>query len=73
MSPVTKSEHQIGKPLSASENLENARVLTEDVRQKDLAAVYDRDRKLPAALVQKSRNADSSADPTIFVTPPSRG
>lgn len=48
---------QEGPPLSGSDILENARALASRVREKNLAAEYDRIRRLPEDLVQDIRDA----------------
>jgi alkylation response protein AidB-like acyl-CoA dehydrogenase len=57
MSPPPSITPQVGVPLSASDILDNARTLAEGVRQKDLAAEYDRLRRLPEDIVQNIRDA----------------
>lgn len=48
---------QEGNPLSASDILANARQLAEEIRERDLAAEYDRLRHLPPELFEKVRDS----------------
>jgi len=57
MSAAPAPLHQEGRPLSASDILDNARALASRVREKDLAAEYDRIRQLPADIVEEIREA----------------
>ena len=48
---------QEGRPLSASDILDNARALAARVREKDLAEEYDRLRELPIDIVSEIRDS----------------
>jgi alkylation response protein AidB-like acyl-CoA dehydrogenase len=57
MSAAPQFAAQAGPPLSSSEILDNARALATRVREKDLAAEYDRLRRLPDDIVAEIRAA----------------
>ena len=57
MTAATEIVSQEGPPLSGAEILQNARELAERVRSKDLAAEYDRLRRLPDDIVAEVRAA----------------
>jgi len=57
MTDPTNTAPQAGTPLSGDEILQNARALAERVRSKDLAAEYDRLRRLPEDIVAEIRDA----------------
>ncbi len=57
MSVATGIRPQAGPPLSGAEILQNARALATRVREKNLAAEYDRLRRLPDDIVAEIRAA----------------
>ncbi len=57
MTVPVESTPQAGSPLTGEEILENARALAERVRSKDLAAEYDRLRRMPDDIVAEIRAA----------------
>jgi alkylation response protein AidB-like acyl-CoA dehydrogenase len=57
MTSSSQIRRQEGRELSASDILDNARSLAERVREKDLAAEYDRLRQLPIDIVDEIRQA----------------
>ena len=57
MSAPTGIQAQEGRPLSASDILDNARALAARVREKDLAEEYDRLRQLPVDIVSEIRES----------------
>jgi alkylation response protein AidB-like acyl-CoA dehydrogenase len=57
MTAATEATHQEGPPLTGAEILENAKALAAGVRNKDLAAEYDRLRQMPTDIVAEIRAA----------------
>lgn len=57
MSESTEIQRQMGRDLTAGDILDNARALAARVREKDLAAEYDRLRQLPTDIVEDVREA----------------
>lgn len=57
MTPPVSAPVRSSAPLSGSDILANARALADSIRTKDLAAEYDRIRRLPADIVEEIRAA----------------